>query len=159
MIFNTHSLTHKDALFVAEHMRSEDLRELTATRGSFLLPERVAFDCFNILGNGGIGYVGYAGKKPVAALGAVEMHQGVWTVYMFATDALPEIGLGLTRWARRVLHPEIIAAGAHRIECHSIEGHSEAHAWMESFGAKNEGIVPRFGIEQETFYRFAWTGD
>ncbi len=155
-MFSVRSLTHEDAVYVAFRMRAEDRREIAATRGGGLFAERVALDCFLSLGQQGIGYVAYQNNVPVAAIGAIPIHLGVWSVYMFATDRVSEIGLGLTRWAKNVLHPEIVAAGAHRIQCDSIEGHTVAHAWMETFGAKNEGALPKFGIGQETFYRFAW---
>ena len=158
-MFSVRHLTYKDVLEVAELMRDEDRREIIATRGALLMPERVAMDCCRSCSEGGIGYVAYWGDYPVAAIGAHPVRPGVWSVYMFATAYLSKIGLGLTRWAKRVLHPEIVAAGAHRIECNSIVGHDDAHAWLKTFGAKNEGAMPKFGIGQETFYRFAWTGD
>ncbi len=158
-MFSVQHLTYRDALAVAELMRAEDSREITATRGPLLMPERVAMDCCRSCEEGGIGYVAYWGKSPVVAIGAHPVHPGVWSIYMFATDAISRIGLGLTRWVKNSLLPEIFAAGAHRIECNSIEGHDDAHAWMKTFGAKNEGAMPKFGIGQETFYRFALTGD
>ncbi len=158
-MFHIHPLTYEDALWVAKEMRGEDHREISAVRGRTLFAERVALDCHLALGYGGVGYVAYWGEIPVAAIGAIPLRPGVWSVYMFATGYLSKVGLGLTRWAKNTFHPELKALGAHRIQCESIEGHDDAHAWMETFGAKNEGPLPKFGIGQETFYRFAWTGD
>ncbi len=159
MTFSVRPLTHPDALYVAKRMRSEDRREIEAVRGALLMAERVALDCHLSLEYGGIGYVAYRGETPVAVIGVIPIHQGVWSIYMFATGHLSKIGLGLTRWVKNTFLPEIVAAGAHRIQCESIEGHDAAHAWMKTFGAKNEGALPKFGIGQETFYRFAVTGD
>ena len=158
-MFSVRQLTYPDALYVASAMRLSDRREIAATRGPMLMDERVAMDCYAAHGYGGVGYVAYWDEVPVVAIGAIPRHPGVWSIYMFATDNISEIGLGLTRWVQNTLLPEITAAGAHRIECNSIEGHDVAHAWMKVFGAKNEGIMPKFGIGQENFYRFALTGD
>ncbi len=158
-MFHIHPLTYEDALWVAKEMRSEDRREIEAVRGALLMTERVALDCHLTLEYGGVGYVAYWGEIPVAAIGAIPLRPGVWSVYMFASIHLSEIGLGLTRWAKNAFHPELQALGAHRIQCESIEGHDAAHAWMKTFGAKNEGALLKFGIGQETFYSFAWTGD
>ena len=158
-MFSVHPIIYKDALYVAELMCSEDRREISATRGDLLMNERVVLDCCQSLTQGGIGYVAYWKDYPTAVIGAHPVRPGVWSVYMFATDYLSEIGLGLTRWVKRVLILEIVAAGAHRLECNSIEGHDNAHAWLKTFGAKNEGAMPKFGIGQETFYRFALTRD
>lgn len=158
-MFSVHPLTYEDALYVARRMRSEDRRELEAIRGALLMDERVAMDCSLALEYGGIGYVAYWDDIPVATIGAIPVHYGVWSVYMFATEHLSKIGLGLTRWVKNSFVPGLVAAGAHRLQCESIEGHDDAHAWMKTFGAKNEGALPKFGIGQETFYRFAWTGN
>jgi len=157
--FSVRPLTYHDALDVAERMRITDQQEIEAIRGVSLFAERIAMDCHLSLDCGGIGYVAYWGHVPVVVIGAIPSHPGLWSIYMFATGDLPEIGLGLTKWVKHSLLPEIVAAGAHRIQCDSIEGHTEAHAWMKVFGAKNEGAMPKFGIGQETFFRFAITGD
>lgn len=158
-MFSVQPLAYPDTLYVAERMRAEDRREIEATRGSLLMAERVAMDCWLSLTQRGIGYVVYWANIPVVVIGAIPIHTGVWSVYMFATDLISKVGLGLTRWAKHTLHPEIVSVGAHRIECNSIAGHDQAHAWMKTFGAKNEGALPKFGTGQETFYRFAWTAN
>ena len=145
-------LTYAAALYVANRMRPADYEEIVATKGHQLLPERLAMDLHSWPG---IGYVLEHEGIPVVVIGAVQCHAGLWSIYMFATDRISEVGLPLTRWVKKDLLPEIFAAGAHRIECNSIESHTAAHAWMEVCGAKNEGAMPKFGIGQETFYRFA----
>ncbi len=159
MTFSVRPLTYHDALYVAERMRISDQREIAAIRGGSLFAERIAMDCHLSLQSQGIGYVAYAGEVPVVVIGAIPCHPGLWSAYMFATGHLTKIGLGLTRWTIDTFIPEIVEAGAHRIQCDSIEGHDHAHAWLKTCGAKNEGAMLKFGIGQETFYRFAWTGD
>lgn len=158
-MFNVRPLVFADVLYVAKNMRPEDRREILAVRGDTLFAERIALDCHISLDQGGIGYVAYWGDIPVVVVGAIPIRQGVWTAYMFATGHLSEVGLGLTRWVKRTLIPELVAAGAHRIQCEVIEGYDTALTWLRAFGAKNEGALPKFGLGQETFYRFAWTGD
>src|SRR3546814_15202527 len=52
--------------------------------------------------------------------------------------------------------PALVEVGAHRAECHSMEGHAEAHAWLELLGAEREGVRPRFGKNGEGFVCFSW---
>src|SRR3546814_12825662 len=83
------------------------------------------------------------------------MHPGVWSVLLFATDEFHKIRLSLTKHVKRVMIPALVEVGAHRAECHSMEGHAEAHAWLELLGAEREGVRPRFGKNGEDFECFS----
>lgn len=96
-------------------------------------------------------------ERPVAVIGAVEMWPRMWSVGMFATDEFPLIGRQLTRWVRRRMIPTIREAGMFRAEARSIEGHEQAHRWMQHLGAKmDERPLRNYGKGGETFFNFVW---
>ena len=49
----------------------------------------------------------------------------------------------------------LIQMGAKRVECKSMEGHTEAHAWLEALGLQREAEHPLYGMNGETFYTYA----
>jgi hypothetical protein len=145
-------LTYDDALYVATNMRDWDKREIYATRWNND-PADVAGDCCMA---GAFGWVAYD-DEPIAVLGAVPLHPGVWGVYMFATDNFAKIAISLTKYVRRVMMPSLTATGAHRAECKSIEGHDTAQRWLEFLGANRESTLSGYGREGEDFHLYAWS--
>lgn len=138
-------------LHIVENMRDSDRREIFATRWT----EDAAALASDTLAVPGPKWI--AGKDgPIAAIGAAPRWPGVWSVWMFATPRFPEIGGTLTRFVRRRIIPMLVDAGAHRAECYSIEGHDEAHRWLEFLGAKRSEPIPNFGKGGETFYCYSW---
>jgi len=138
---------------VVRDMREADAREIWATRAvedpAALALEVVRWSRFGAVAVARDG-------TPVAAIGAVEGWPGVWQVWMFATPRWPEVALGVTRWARRVLMPALMAAGAHRAECRSLAENAGAHRWLASLGAHAEARHAGYGKRREDFITFAW---
>lgn len=139
------ALTH-----IATNMREWDRREIFATRwdddpaglvGACLLCPRT-------------GWVAWRGEAPVAAIGAVPICPGVWSMWCFGTDDFPQIGLGLTKHATRFIIP-MIARSGHRAEALSMDGHDEAHRWLEGFGMFREATHHGRGRSGETFHTYA----
>lgn len=146
-------LTFDLALMVAANMREDDRREIYATRW-LDDPEDIANDCHIHRKTGYIACLDDG--KPVAAIGAIEIHPHVWSVWMFATDDFPKIALELTKFAFRHLAPAIRKVGGHRAECRSIVGHEAAHRWLRFLGAKEEARLSGYGKNGEDFILFAW---
>jgi hypothetical protein len=163
-------------LHVARNMREEDRREIIATRWMFE-PDQIAQETFALARFGCVAHAnppspndpsskglwpagrssGFAqADMPVAVVAAIECWPGFYSVGMFATDAWPEVACSLTRWARRRMAASLLAAGAHRMECRTIEGHETAHRWLERLGAVREAVMPDMGRNRETFYLYAW---
>lgn len=138
------------ALYVAANMRESDRREIGATRADES-PERLAFDATHSQ------FAFAAGQgEPIACIGASFRWPGVFQAWMFATDAFEAVGFPLTRWVRRIMMPQIRLAGAHRVHCYSIEGHDDAHRWLERLGAVHETTHLRYGKGGEPFRVYAW---
>ena len=146
-------VTLANALHVALNMRAADREEIYATRWTDN-PLDLARDCVRLAA---FSWCFCLDGAPVAILGAGPMHPGVWSAYMFATDWFRKIRFSMTRHVRRVMLPALVDAGCHRVQCHSMEGHAEAHAWLESFGSRREGRLVGYGRNGEDFLTYVWT--
>lgn len=95
------------------------------------------------------------------AIGApIETRPNVLTLLFFATPDFNSIALPLTRFITRRLFPPLVNAGAHRIEAVSMDGHDEAHRWIELLGLKRETVpMLGYGKNGESFIQFAWVAD
>lgn len=144
-------VTYQDALAVASNMRESDRREIFAGRWNDD-PEELAADCLCF---GSFGWIACE-PHPIAVVGAAPLHPGVWSVYMFAGNDFLKIKLSLTKFVKRVMIPSLVEVGAHRAECHSIDGHVEAHRWLEFLGATRESTRRRFGRNGEDFHCYVW---
>lgn len=143
--------------FVAANMRDADRAEIFATRAdddaARLAAETMAFARF-----GGVAWWRDGRHdEPVAVVCAIPLWPGVWSVGMYATDRWPAVAHATTRWIKRSLIADLVAAGAHRAECRSLAGHATAHRWLESLGASFEARLPAYGCHCETFFLYAWT--
>ncbi len=147
--------TPSDILDVARNMRESDLREFSAMLpvdgrepvAQEVLRRHAAYDdtiCASLAG------------IPVA-IGAVRVFRpNVATLFFLATGQFRQIAMPLTRFIRQRLFPEIRAAGVHRIECVSIDGHEQAHRWIKILGLRHEAVCKGYGKNGETFHQFAW---
>lgn len=144
--------TLPDVLYIVYNMREADRREIYATRFSEN-PDELATAA---MGWGRFGWVAHYQDRPVAYIGAGVMWPGVWSVWMFATDDFPRIGLPLTKFVKRSMIPAIREAGAHLAMCWSIEGHDHAHRWLQCLGAVPGHPMTGYGKNGETFIPFTW---
>lgn len=157
MIRIDHAST-EDVRLVASQMRERDVTEFLAT--SFATTrEELASELtsrFTVLG-GAICASDDAG--PVAIGATIEARPNVLTLSFFANDRFPEIAIELTSFIRQRLFPAQRRAGAHRIECVSIDTYTDAHRWIEILGLTQESVLPGYGRGGETFLQFAWVAD
>jgi hypothetical protein len=139
--------------FVAARMRAGDRDEIFATRWDDD-PDTIADET---MACARFGAVAWHVGEPVAVVCAMPLWPGVWTVAMFATVRWPAVAGAGTRWLRRELMPDVVAAGAHRVECRSLATHVTAHRWLERLGARREALLTDYGRNREAFYLYAWT--
>lgn len=138
---------------VARNMREWDRREIFATRPDDD-PDTLAE---HALLCGEIAWVAGRGDTPICAFGCAELWPGVWSMWLFATDDFGQIGFFVTKRIVRTIVPMLIEAGAHRLECRSMEGHTDAQRWLEVIGAKREGgPLKAFGREKQDFHVYTW---
>ena len=78
---------------------------------------------------------------------------------MFATDSFQNVGSFLTKRIIRDIIPALDNGGAHRVECQSIVGYDQVHAWLEFLGLREECLLKGFGKNGEDFKTFSWVRD
>lgn len=138
---------------VIANMREWDRKEIFATRLDSDTGEGLLDDVFR---TGPVSWLAWHEGTPVAAYGCSPLWRGVWSMWMFATDDFHKIGLGMTKMVTRAIVPMLWEHGAHRLECKSMEGHVEAHRWLEVIGARREATHPLYGRDGETFHTYVW---
>jgi hypothetical protein len=137
---------------VAANMREWDRKEIFALRWDDD-PRSVANDVLRVPG---FSWVAFSGDVPAAVIGAAPAWPGVWSVFAFGTDDFSRVALALTKHVRRFMVPALKNQGAHRAQCHSIEGHEDAHRWLKLLGAHTEPMIRGFGRGRENFIPFVW---
>jgi hypothetical protein len=144
-------LTPEDAARVAANMRDIDRREICALHATDdPVAATSALAVFPHIG----GSV-WRGDEPICVVGAIWLWPGVVSVFMFATDRWPEVALEATKFVRRVLLPALRDAGVHRLQCHSLAEHTDAHAWLRFLGADREVPEPEYGKNREDYVLFS----
>jgi hypothetical protein len=141
------------ALDVAENMREWDRREIFATHKA----EDPAGLADMALACGPAHWAsGIEEGRAIAVFGCLQMWPGVWSMWLYATDEFNKVGKSMTRLVRDAIVPELFKAGAHRLECRSMEGHVDAQRWLQVLGATREGTLRAFGRGREDFHVYVW---
>jgi len=144
--------------YVAGRMRAKDVEEFIAL--SFAADAAaLADDLVKRYATHSDGVCFFDANEPVGVGAMVEARPNVRTLMFFATDSFPNIALPIARFTKRILFPKYREAGAHRIECISIDGYEEAHRWIDLVGMSHEGAMRGYGRNGETFHHFAWVAD
>lgn len=147
-------LNQADLDHVARRMRRRDMDEIYATRWS---DDPVSL-VDAIMSGGEFGWVaGLDDGTPVAAFGAIPAWDGVWEVWMFATDEWDKIALSSTRFIKKTVIPALEKSGAHRLQCRSMSHHVVAHRWLETLGFQKECHLRGFGNKGQDFFLYCWT--
>lgn len=144
---------YADLVHVVRNMRDLDKEEIWPLLWT-QSPENFAL---GTLAAGGWRFIALSGGVPVAAWGATETKPAFWSVWMFATDRWPEVSLTVTRHIRNDMMRDLIASGANRADCWSMEGHDVAHRWLEALGARREATLEDYGSERKMYHCYSWT--
>ena len=142
-----------DALrHIAFNLRERDTAEVFATRWTDD-PEDLATDAGNY---GEFQWIAAHDDVPVAAIGAIPVWPGVWSVWAFGTDDWNKVVLSLTKHVKRFMIPALYEHKAHRVECRALKDHAEACKWLELLGAHKEAALDGFGRHREDFNLYVW---
>lgn len=144
--------------YVAERMRNKDVEEFIALSFAKDAAE-LADGLVDRYSAHPDGVCFFDVDEPVGVGAMVEARPNVRTLMFFATDSFGGLALPIARFTKRILFPKYREAGAHRIECISIEGYEEAHRWIDLVGMSHEGAMRGYGRHGETFHHFAWVAD
>lgn len=140
--------THETVFHVVRHMRAADRQEIYATRwdeNPFLLTA-------DVMTHSNFAWVGWHADKPCAVGGAAALSPGVFSMFFFATDDLPRIGLLATRFSKKTVIPTLFGQmAARRLQCDSHEAHADAHRWLTALGFRREGVRKALGKDGADF--------
>lgn len=137
--------------YVARNMNAMDRAEIFATRHDDDA-DAVALQALHSRHS----YLCVRSNVPICAFGSFEAWPGVWNIWMFSTDLFDlRAGLSVLRQFRRVVVPDMLALGAHRVQCDSIDNHYSAHHFIRRFGGVPEAEMHGYGRNGEDFIRFA----
>lgn len=104
----------------------------------------------------GPSWVLYDGEKPIVIAGFEPIRRGVWQDWMVSTPAAwsEQNWRGVTRHVRRVMN-QMLAAGAHRLQCISLRSRIQAHRWYKTVGLKNPVLLESYGVDGQDALMFA----
>lgn len=149
--------TQAQIAHVTRNMREEDAKELLAGLPFDTIEEAtdtLIFMCMKAR----MRFCVLLGNEPVALITAQEHWPGVWGVGMWATSKWKQVALTATKFAARVMNPQMAKAGCHRAHCWSHVDHKEAHNWLTVLGFEPEAIHEGWGKGGESFVCFAYVG-
>ena len=144
--------TYAAVVFVARRMRALDAEEIYPHFWN-ATPEDLAM----VSVANGRSYVALCDGKPVVAFGAMQRFPKVWSCWMFATDEWRDVAISVTKYIRREFSKEIVATGAVRLDCWSMDGHDTAHQWLEAFGFIREATVEDYSSARKSYHCYSIT--
>lgn len=139
--------------YVLANLRACDAAEVWPVCPHDITPERMAqFLC----DQSALGRILLHDDIPAVVVGAAEQQPGVWSPWMFATDAFPHLWRETVRYIKHDLTPELIARGCHRAHVHSIVGHPDAGKLLRYLGFTREGTNRAFGRDRQDYDLYAY---
>ena len=152
-----------DVLFVIEHLREHNARELGACRWD-ATPASVAAE---IAGMEEICIKHYAlcpvvpmpPAWPIALVGAWIVGPGIAVVRLVATDQWLTIARPAYRWLKRAFIPFVLAPNVRRAETRVLDTGVASRAWLRRLGFHDEGIARALGKNGEDFVHVAWINE
>ena len=147
--YNIYSLN-----YICQNLREIDQREiypLLQHKSSTFLANLTYQAC-----EAGQASVIWVNKLPAAVVGLHPLHGNVcWQVFIFGTDhfksGMTVIMRDIRKHIRKVcdMYPE-----AQRMQADSHFEHTEAHEWMERLHGVRESVMPCYGSDGSTYYRY-----
>lgn len=137
--------------FVCENMRDKSQEDVFGVVEAS--PSRLAQSLHRAYG---FKWVFYHDGLPCAALGATQVHTGVWSLFGFGTDDWQKVWRLVTLVAKRDMMQAVSDTGAHRAHCVSPASHTDTHKWLWFLGANHVVEMPKYGRKGEDYLLFAW---
>lgn len=141
--------------YICHRLRPEDAEE--CLNGAAATPDDLAAMTWRA--HSDLCRIAWFEGAPVAMIGAAPLHPTRWVAYAFGTEQWDRVVLTLTKYARRVMAPELLARGVRRLECSSHERHTKAHGWLKRLGATPEGMQPAVGRDGSAYITFRWLSE
>lgn len=145
----------RDCTYIGANLRDEDRREIMCQ-----LPAGITGAVMAASVLAGVPedwtWVASVDGQPAAVFGFQPYTVPVWLAWAWGTRHLPRAMPAITRWCWSQ-EQRLLDAGVMRLEARSIEGHHQAHRWLEALGCKRVCDLPDHGRNGELFHLYAWT--
>lgn len=144
----------RDCTYIGANLRPEDARETLCQLPEGTWGSSALAGIYEGLAPGW-NWIAYINDQPAAAFGFQPMTTPVWQAWALGTKQLVRAMPAITRWCWSQ-EQRLIDAGVRRLEARSIEGHTQAHHWLERLGCSRICELPDHGRDGELFYLYAW---
>ena len=143
-------------IYIAMNLRAEDKIEVFNIL-EHDNPYQLGWEAFTLFRNKGRARIGWHNGRPAAVIALTEDRPRVWHVSMFGSDEFKCVAWECMRWARTNIRDLIANNGGRRLHCDSHIDHLEAHKFLRTLGARQEGEPMKcYGKDGSTYIRFVW---
>jgi hypothetical protein len=144
----------RDVSYIAGNLRDNDKIEVLCQLPEGVTQQQIGFICTRP----GSSFIAYLDGAPVMVFGfdPMTLAGNVLNAWAFGTAHSNQAIHHLTIWIKDNLLHDWIRQGVTRIEARSIIDHVDAHRWLKSTGAIEEGVLLDLGRNGERFIQFAW---
>jgi len=145
----------RDASYIAANMRAADLAEISCLWKHW--DTRALAICAVEHSLPGMAWSVWLKGQPVAAYGfsyVSPFDPDHWQAWAFGTERLKRAVPAMTRHVNSLR--DQIAAECRRLQVLTYKEHDISHRWLESLGAKREGVLRAYGRNGEDFVVYAW---
>lgn len=139
----------RDASFVMGSLRPLDRLEVSCLHEPWH-PVDTAYVCRQST----YGYTAFREGVPTAIFGAHHMNATTVSAWMLGTGDTRRVVPAITRFVMGPLRRQLVADGYRWAEARSIEGHADAHRWIEHMGGEPVADLPSYGKDGENFILF-----
>lgn len=144
----------RDVSYIAGNLRDTDKIEVLCQLPENITQQQIGYICTRP----GSSFIAYLDGKPVMVFGfdPMTLAGNVLNAWAFGTAHSNKVIHQLTIWIKDNLLRDWIEQGVTRIEARSFIDHVDAHRWLKSTGAIEEGHLRDLGRNGEKFIQFAW---
>lgn len=146
--------TLRDLTYIGANLRPEDYRETMCQLPEGMLGSSALAGVYQGM-TPGWNWVASLNGQPIAAFGFQPVTTPVWQAWALGTRRMTRAIPAITRWCLDQ-EQRLIDAGVRRVEARTIEGHDQAHRWLERLGCARVCELPDHGRDGELFYLYAW---
>ncbi|MGB7101550.1 MAG: hypothetical protein WBD95_22630 [Xanthobacteraceae bacterium] len=101
-----------------------------------------------------VGVTIWKDDEPIIACGAVFLHRGVASSFMYATDRWPEVATEAREFLGHTAKRILTTAGIHRLQILGMTGDPLVDLWRQASGAERESVLAKYGKNGEDFDLF-----
>lgn len=154
MTITVKQATFGDIVFVLEHLRDADARELAAMECDKTQLPRMIME-----GNVFAFTATDESRKPCAVWGMLHTRKGVGAGFAFGTDQWGRALMAMVHNMRQFVLPTLLLVGYHRVECAAMAHREDIARFLALIGARPEAFMHQTGANGEDFVLYRWLAD